>query len=119
MEGSDSEENAEFWKEAEHEYEPPEHNPKYHEPMPKQAVRTVYEEPVDTYGHPSEPRHSTRTEPREKPSNYFYEYPLYRPDESREGDAERSDARFVEGLTEEPEYDEAEAEAEAEAVETD
>ena len=51
--GVEDEQN-EFWKEAEHMYEPPVHDPKYHEPMPTVAVETVYKKAIDTKDHPSE-----------------------------------------------------------------
>ena len=38
----------EFWREADHEYEPPVHDPMYHEPMPTGPVRTVHYMPFDT-----------------------------------------------------------------------
>ena len=79
----EQQQNGEFWREAEHEYEPPEHDPKYHEPMPTGPVRTVHEMPFSTKAHPAEQEHRTRTEP--DAMNYFYEYPeLPQPSEDSE-----------------------------------
>ena len=50
----ENEANSEFWREAEHENEPPEHDPKYHEPMPTEAVRTEHQMPISTEAHPTE-----------------------------------------------------------------
>lgn len=44
----------EIFKPAEHEYEPPEHEPKYHKPMPTGPVHTVHQEPIDRRAHPTE-----------------------------------------------------------------
>ena len=68
-------EYTEYWRPAEHEYEPPVHNPYVHKPMPTEAVRTVHEYPMDTKSHPSVRDHPTHTVKREEPSNYFYEHP--------------------------------------------
>ena len=39
-------ENKEYWRPAEHEYEAPEHDPKYHESMPTGPVDTYHSEPI-------------------------------------------------------------------------
>ena len=70
-----------YWREGDHEYEAPVHDPKYHEDFPERKVDTYHGEPIDTGAHPSERRDRTFTEERNNdeeiidPENYFYEFP--------------------------------------------
>ncbi len=67
-----------YWRNPDHEYEPPVHDPQYHEDFPEGPQRTYLREPVYTRAHPAERDHRTYAEAKNEedgPENYFYEFP--------------------------------------------
>lgn len=70
--------DREYWRPADHEYEPPVHEPKYHREMPTGPVDTEHHYAVDRQANPSEQAHPTATRGPVNfgnPDNYFYEEP--------------------------------------------
>ena len=108
--------NDPYWREGETEWEPPMHDPHYHQPMPKGPTETYYTLPAtDRRGHPTEqgPRKVTyerglepdepnwREIPHPRPYEDFEYFPQNpHPRQNMEEDEEPNKAYWREGETE-------------------